>query len=198
MAVVACSTCHRRERWGPGSYGGTAREVLVEGGSRQPVGSAEEARARAALAAVRGDRGAVVGDCPACGQPLHLVEGTLPWADVSVETDAGVLRFGDDGIHGPSGPLAAEEAEALIDQRFPRRRFEGLAGDVGRMPFFLVLLPPILGWGLAALFVLSFLASIVQGAPQAVQGTPGFDRTANVPENQEMAPHRGPQRPPDP
>jgi len=171
---ITCAGCHRVEHWRDGVDGRTV-QVELQGGVRQPAGSAVLARGRTALAAARGSTGPVVGVCGACGQLQVAEAGSgLPPIEVRLDTSDGAVVVQGPVVRGPGGVVSPDDAEAFLVERLETHWSEGLAGDLGRLPFFVVLLPIVAGWMAAALFVLSFLAAVWEGPAPAVQGAPGY------------------------
>ncbi|MCB9664748.1 MAG: hypothetical protein H6732_11590 [Alphaproteobacteria bacterium] len=164
---VRCHGCHRTERWTPEGTAWTV-EVLVPGGARRVGDQPGLARARALVRAAR-DGLRIAGVCEACG---HLLLGPADGPDagpMEVATPRGVLASRAGVLEGPDGVLSAEAAEAWLDGAEGRPWLRRLPGELARLPFFLVLLPIALGWVLAAMFVVSFLAAIVEWAPTPVR-----------------------------
>lgn len=171
---ITCAGCHRVEHW-QGEGPERTVDVEVEGGLRRPRGSAVLARGRTALAAARGDEGPVVGVCGACGQLLVAEPGSLLLPiEVRLDTPDGAVVVQGSIVRGPEGVITADDAETYLEERLGESWTKGLAGDVARLPFFIVLLPIAAGWVAAALFVLSFLSAVYQGPAPAVSGSPGY------------------------
>ncbi|MCB9680015.1 MAG: hypothetical protein H6733_00960 [Alphaproteobacteria bacterium] len=160
---VTCATCHREESWDPRGSG-YDRAVVVPGGSRRPAGDAAWTRVRTTLLA-QADGRRPVADCPACGQLLFTRDAGPPSVAVRLDTPDGPVSVADGQVLGPTGPLSPEAALSLVDTHFAPRITDGLAGDLGRSVFFVGLLPIVIGWVFAGLFVLSFLAALYQGTP---------------------------------
>jgi hypothetical protein len=174
MIDVVCATCHRHERWTPSPGGRPVIEVVSPGGRRRPAEAPQWARGRTALRAFAGETGPVVDVCSGCGQLLVAQGGALPAIEVRIDTPKGALVVGRE-IVGPAGKLTREEAEAWLEAQYKVSMTEGWLGDLGRLSMFIVIVPPFLLWLGGMMFVAVFLAAIYEGAPDAVQGTPGFD-----------------------
>lgn len=171
---ITCAGCHRVETWRDGPDGRVVA-IEMEGGLRRPAEPPVLARARTALASARGETGPVVGVCEACGQ-LLVAEAESPLAPIEVRLDTpdGAVVVQGPVVRGPQGPISADDAEAFLVERLAPRWSDGLAADLGRLPFFLVFLPILVGWIGAALFVLSFLSAVWEGPAPAVTGSPGY------------------------
>lgn len=169
---VVCATCHRHERWDAQSR--AVVEVVVPGGRRRADGAPQWARGRTALRAFAGETGPVVDVCSECGQLLVAATPGLAGIEVRVDTPLGALRVHEQ-ITGPGGPMSREEAEAWLEAQYKVPRMRGVWGDLGRLLFFVTVVPPFLLWLGSMLFIAVFLAAIYEGAPDAVRGTVGFD-----------------------
>lgn len=165
--TVRCAGCHREERWSTTSPG-TAVEVVVAGGQRRPGVDPQWARGRTAIAVAGDPAHHVVGVCSACGQ-LLVGPAAMPAMPVDLATPAGRLRVADGRIEGPDGPLDAEAADAFLEASYGDPRWFPWLGDLVYAPFFVVLVPIVVGWIFAALFVISFLAAISEGAPSPIR-----------------------------
>ncbi len=187
LETVTCGTCFRQERWADSE--GSQAEVLMEGGGRRPAEHPQWSRGLAALAALAGETGPVVGVCAGCGQMMIAAQGSeLEPMRVRVDTPRGALVVDVDGIEGPGGEsLDREAAEDFLEEQYRVPFTRGLLGDVGRSTMFLGLVFPFLLWLMGIGFVLSFLASIYEGVSPSVRGLPGFDLTGPPPA-QEAAP----------
>lgn len=178
MPVVQCPTCHREERWTIEAGGEVRVEVVVAGGGRQPAVDPQWARGRTALAAQAGETGPVAGVCEGCGQLLVAETGEplegLPTQRVRIDTPQGRLVVAET-VQGPDGPMDRAAAEAWLEAQYKVPITRGLLGDLGRSVFFLGLLGPFLLWLFSMLMMGTFFAAIVEGAPEATRGSPGFD-----------------------
>jgi hypothetical protein len=173
MIDVVCTTCYRHEQWDVREGAHVCVGVVMEGGTRRPGDDPQWVRGRTALASFRGEIGPVVEVCSQCGQ-LMVARGDLPRMDVRVDTPEGSLEIAAK-ITGPDGEMTADDADAWLEQQYKVPFTKGLLGDLGRSSFFLVLLLPFFAWLGSMVFVVSFLASIWEGAPEAVRGVPGYD-----------------------
>lgn len=172
---VVCAGCMRTERWRDGRDARQV-EIVQEGGQRRVDGSPVLARARTALASARGEVGAVVGVCSACGQLLVQRAGPAarPIA-VRLDTADGAVVVEGPVIAGPVGAMSADDAETFLVARLGARWHAGLAGQVVGASMVMGLFVPIaVGFVLTGLFLLSFFSSLWQGAPPAVSGSPGY------------------------
>ncbi len=134
------------------------------------------ARGRTALKAARGESGPLVGVCEACGQPMVAALGSsLAPIEIRLSTRAGEVVVQGPVVRGPDGDrIEPDDAEAFLAHELRTPWVGRYLADLRHVPFFLVLLPIVVGWFAAGLFVLSFLASVYQGPAPAVSGSPGY------------------------
>lgn len=177
MLDLHCVTCHRHVR--RTTLDGPLEAVVVEGGARRPHGTPEVDGMRGALRAAAEGR-VVVGVCDVCGQPTTTARSALSDDDVvvlEVEGAEGPLVLGASGPVLAGAPVDVDAAATWLDDAHPHRPLEGWRSDLSKLPLFLVVVPFVVGWFAAAIFVIAFLAAIWEGPPAPVMDTPGFDRT---------------------
>jgi hypothetical protein len=144
---VRCLTCHRAETWAHDAAVGVTRP----GGDRRPSVHPTLAAWRVLLRARRGEIGAVVGRCEACGQPLVAeqpgLQALLGWTLCTPDGDLVVGRT----LEGPRGPLRDDEADRWMEAQFKTRSRIRPAMFLFQALLFSVLVVPMGCW-LWALF----------------------------------------------
>lgn len=176
MIDVRCPTCHREERWTLEAGVPAAVEVRLEGGNRRPAVHPQWERGRVALRAARGAF-RVVGVCEACGH-LLVTEGPGPKRmPVQIDTPFGRLHVDGADVRGPQGAMSVDDADAWLADQYREPLLKGVGADLLKLPFFIGVLGPFVLFLLSMVSVIMFLITLYEGAPPAVQGAAGFDRT---------------------
>ncbi|MGC6491626.1 MAG: hypothetical protein ACON5B_02200 [Myxococcota bacterium] len=180
--LLRCPSCFREER--TEHLDRTAeRTVVQEGGSRRPLGGPERFNALAALDAVEGTTGPLMGRCEACGGVLVLHESDADHSGMTLEVPSGDARLVVQGHRSGAvvldgQPVDVGTARAWVARTWPMHVEVPVAQQVGKSAFFLVLLGPIALWIFATVFTVAFLYTIGQGAPALFEGSPGLDVSA--------------------
>lgn len=156
--LAVCPTCHRKERWTNG-----VREVLIEGGARQPASSLEREGFDRVFAASQGEVGPIVGACP-CGLPL-VGEAGAPVGDYLLALPPGELRVSPGGVTLAGEPVDLDALAAKVHVAFPLAVSDGatpterlFAGSLLTMMLF-----PVVVWVFAVSVVVVFYSHWASG-----------------------------------
>lgn len=158
MTTVRCPACHRIERWRGDGSSAPSVEVIVPGGDRRAPDHPGLAAWGILMRSRHGQLGAIVGACPACGQPLVVTEGA--WAALPswrIDTPEGAVVVGE-RVTGPEGAFTEEEAEKWLRKRLGAKWTAGfLANQVVVSTMLLTFVLPFALWILGAIYAFFFV-----------------------------------------
>lgn len=98
---------------------------------------------------------------------------------VVIDTPEGRLTI-DEDVRGPDGLMAADDAEAWLQEQYRESILKGLGGDIAKLLPMVVLVGPAILWCGGLVFIGVLFAALYTGAPDAVSGGPGYSDTTTT------------------